>query len=117
MSTDDGHLVWGISLVIHRILVSSSDEQQLHSLHAALTRRQVEGGISQTVSCRQVGSVVYQELNVANIAVFGRLVELGVEVGITDVDLAVVHEQGEAGGKVVAHDSSVVQGGETLQLG
>lgn len=117
MSADDGHLIWGISLVIHCILVSSSDEQQLHGLHAALTRSQVEGSVTQTVLCRHVGTVVYQELNVADVAVLGSLVQLSVEVGVTDVDLAVVHQQSEAGREVVAHDSSVVQGGETLQFG
>ena len=53
----------------------------------------------------------------ADVAIFGRLMQLGVQVGITNVDLAVIHEQSEARCEVVTHDSSVVQRGKTLQLG
>ena len=53
----------------------------------------------------------------ANVAIFGGLMQLSIQVGITDVDLAVIHEQSEARCEVVAHDSSVVQRGKTLQLG
>ena len=51
MSTDDSHLVWGISLVIYGIFVRSPEKQQLHSLDSSLTGGKVERGVAQTVLC------------------------------------------------------------------
>jgi hypothetical protein len=111
--TDDSYLIRGISQVVNNILLSPSLQQGLDSINLSLAGGHVQWGIPQCVYGMEIGTILYEQVNLTAMTVLGRLVELGIAVAIDNIHFTVAHEEVVTGDDVT-HNGSVVQWGKTL---